>query len=86
MAYFGKYQFDSGLIHSFSKPKSFIHEVCPVLSFYAVFGFKTCLLWCAETKGQTYIQKKIEIIHVCHIVSPVAHKRNPVDFSISSCK
>ena len=41
----------------FFKPKSFIHYICSVLSFYAVFAFQNCLLWCAETKRQTCIQE-----------------------------
>ena len=61
-------------INSFSKPKSFIHWICSVLSFYSVFAFQSCLLWCAETKRQLCIQE-IEIIHVRLIVSSVAQKQ-----------
>ena len=77
----------SELTHSFSKPKSFIHWICSVLSFYAVSAFQNCLLWCAETKRAfKRVFRKIEIIHVWHIVSSVAQKQNSVDFSNSSCK
>ena len=50
-------QCDSGMIHSFSKPNSIIHGVCSDLSFYAVFAFQKCRLWCVETKGQTCNQE-----------------------------
>ena len=76
---------DSGLIHTFLKPNASVHGVCSVLSFHAVFAFQNCLLGCAETKGQ-HVFRKIEIIHVWDIESPVAHKRNLVDFSYSSSK
>ena len=76
---------NSGLIHTFSKPKVPIHGVCSVLSFHADFAFKNCLLGCAETKGQT-VFRKIESIQVWHIESSVAQKRNLVDFSYSKLK
>ena len=38
-----------------------------------------------KLKGK-HIFRKIEIIHVRHIVSSVAQKGNSVDFSNSSCK
>ena len=33
-----------------------------------------------------HVTRKIENIHVLHIVYSIAQKRNPVDFSKSSCK
>ena len=47
----------SELIHSFYKPNSFIHVVCSAVPFNAIFAFQNCLLWIAETKGQTCIQE-----------------------------
>ena len=76
---------NSGLINTFSKPNTSIHGVCSVLSFHAVFAFQNCLLGCAETKGQT-VFRKIKIIHVWHVESFVAQKRNLVDFNYSSLK
>ena len=38
-----------------------------------------------KLKGKR-VFRKIEIIHVRHIVSTVAQKQNSVDFSYSSCK
>ena len=77
--------YDSGLIHSFSKPNASIDGVCSDLSFHAVFAFQNCLLGYAETKGK-HVFRKIEIIHVWHIESSVAQKQNLVDFSYSSPK
>ena len=38
-----------------------IHGVCSVLSFYDVFAFQNCPLWCAESKGQTCIQENSDL-------------------------
>ena len=38
--------------------KIVIHGECSFLSFNAVFALQKCFLWIAETKGQTYFQKK----------------------------
>ena len=64
---------DSELIHSFSKPKSFIHGVCSFLSFYAVLLSKTVFYGAQKLKGK-HVFMKIEIIHLLHIVSSVAQK------------
>ena len=76
---------NSGLIHTFLKPNASIHGVGSVLSFHAVFAFLNCLLGCAETKGK-HVFRKIEIIHMWHVESFVAQKRNLVDLSYSSLK
>ena len=61
----------SKLIHSFSKPKSFIHLICSFFSFYAVFASKIVFYGVQKLKGKRVL-RKIEIIHVRHIVSSVA--------------
>ena len=75
---------DAELIHSFSKQNSFIHGVCSVLSYYAVFLSKLVFDSVKNLKGK-HVFGKLEIIHVWHSVSSVAQKRNSVDFSNSSC-
>ena len=55
-------------------------------SLYAVFAFQNCLLWCVQKLKGKRVFRKIEIIHVRHIVSSVAQKQNSVDFSNSNCK
>ena len=69
--------FNSGLIHTFSKPNASIHGVSSVFSFHAIFAFQNCLLGCAETKGQTCF-RKIEVIHAWHIESSVAQKKKEI--------
>ena len=51
-----------------------------MFSFYAVFAFQNLFYGAQKRKGRQ-VFRKIEIKYVCHIVSSVANKRNPVDFS-----
>ena len=69
----------------FFKTKVNIHLICSVLSFYAVFAFQNSLYGVQKPKGK-HVFRKIEIIHVRHIVSSIAQKRNSVNFRNSSCK
>ena len=64
------------LMHSFSKPNSFIHGVCSVLSLNAVFAFQKSLLWSAETKGQICILEVIYAVsrpcfQMCAVKNPI---------------
>ena len=70
-------------MHTFSKPNSFIHGVCSVVSFYAAFAFKIVSYGVQKLKGK-HAFRKIEIIHVWQFVSSVAQKRNLVDAINSS--
>ena len=63
----------SKLINIFSKPKSFIHLICSVLSFYAFLLSKIVFYGVQKLKGKR-VFRKIEIIHVRHIVSSIAQK------------
>ena len=54
-----------------------------ILSFFLLS--KIVAYGVQKLKGKLVI-RKIEIIHALHIDSFVTHKRNPVDFSYSSCK
>ena len=67
------------LIHSFFKTKVIYSLDMLSLSFYAVF-------YGVQTLKRKRVFRKIEIIHVRHIVSSIAQKQNSVDFSNSSCK
>ena len=62
---------DSELIHSFSKPNSFIHGVYSVLSLYAVLLSKITVYGGQKLKGK-HVFRKIEIIHGWQVVSSVA--------------
>ena len=78
----------SKLIHFFSKPKSFSHEICSVLSFYdfmILLLSKIVFYGVQKLKGKR-VFRKIGIIHVWHIVISVAQKLNSVNFRNSSCK
>ena len=64
-------------IHLFTRYAQFFH----IMSLLSKIVFDSV----QNLKGK-HVFRKIEIIHVWHIVSSVAQKRNSADFSNSSCK
>ena len=63
---------DSELIHSFSKPNSFIHGVYSVLFYFMLFLLSKITGYGGQKLKGKHVFRKIESINGWHIVSSVA--------------
>ena len=56
-----------------------------LLPLFSVYAFLKCLLWLAETKGQTYTPEHYDFSRVAHCI-PRSRKNEILWTSNSSCK
>ena len=98
MAYFVNYQRISISIETSAKCRKFTvmqlkadallfktKFIYSILSFYAVL-LSNIVFYCVQKLMGKHVFRKIDIIHMWHILSSGAHKRNPVDISNLKCK
>ena len=72
--------------HPFFEKKSHLFIRYAQFFHFMLFLLSKIVLFCVEKLKHKGVFMKIEIIHVWHILSSLAQKRNSVDFSNPSCK